>query len=64
MERCSGRDGKEMRKFMNFLRDEEGATAIEYSLLAALIAVVMIAGATAVGNKVNGTFNTVASRMP
>ena len=46
-----------------FLRDEEGVTAIEYALIAALIAVVIITGATAVGLNVNGLFQTVAGKL-
>jgi pilus assembly protein Flp/PilA len=42
--------------FMRFLQDEEGASAIEYALLAGLIAVVIIAGATMVGTNINALF--------
>lgn len=45
------------------LEDESGATAIEYGLIAALIAIVIIAGATFVGTKLNGTFSKVASNL-
>jgi len=52
-----------MEKFMQgvnrFIRDEEGVTAIEYGLLAALIAVVIIAGAAAVGNNLNTLFTSI-----
>jgi pilus assembly protein Flp/PilA len=47
----------------NFLRNESGATAIEYGLIAALIAVVIIGAVTAVGTGLNGTFNTVAGSV-
>ena len=40
-----------MKKLMRFLKDEEGVTAIEYGLIAALIAVVIIAAITAVGTQ-------------
>lgn len=43
--------------------DEAGATAIEYGLIAALIAVAIIAGATAVGGKVATTFGNVAAGL-
>lgn len=43
-----------------FAKDESGATAIEYGLIAALIAVAMIAGATAVGDQLNKKFDEVA----
>jgi pilus assembly protein Flp/PilA len=44
-------------------QDEEGASAIEYGLLAALIAVAIIAGATAVGGGLDGTFCSVAGSL-
>ena len=49
--------------FTRFIEDESGATAIEYGLIAALIAVGMIVGATAVGDKVNAKFQEVADTM-
>ena len=52
-----------MKKLMRFLKDEEGVTAIEYSLIAALIAVVIILGVTAAGTAVSNTFGTVATEM-
>jgi pilus assembly protein Flp/PilA len=42
-----------------FVKDESGATAIEYGLIAALIAVVLITVLTSVGNKLNGKFGQV-----
>ena len=53
-----------MKKLMAFLKDEEGATAAEYAVLVALIAVVIIAGATALGTKINATLNTVSTAIP
>jgi pilus assembly protein Flp/PilA len=47
----------------NFLRNESGATAIEYGLIAALIAVVIIGAVTAVGTNLSGTFNTVSGSI-
>ena len=44
-----------------FLRDESGATAIEYGLLAGLIAVVIIAGVTLLGTNLSSTFNGIAT---
>ena len=44
-----------------FVRDESGATAIEYGLIAALIAVVIITALTAVGTNLNATFTSVSS---
>lgn len=49
---------------MNFLKEEEGVTAIEYSLIAALIAVGIITATGALGDKISGTFNAVANEMP
>jgi len=46
-----------------FVRDESGATAIEYGLIAALIAVVVIGAVTAVGTGLSGTFNTVSTKI-
>ena len=44
-----------------FLQDEEGVTAIEYGLIAALVAVVIITGATALGTSLNTTFGNIAN---
>ena len=46
-----------------FASDESGATAIEYGLIAALIAVAMIVGATSVGTAINAKFANVAARI-
>jgi pilus assembly protein Flp/PilA len=51
-------------KFINkLLRDEQGATAIEYGLIAALIAVAAITAMGALGNQLSNTFNTVSNEM-
>jgi pilus assembly protein Flp/PilA len=50
--------------FARFVRDESGATAIEYGLIAALIAVVVITGLTAVGTNLNGTLTKIAKSLP
>jgi pilus assembly protein Flp/PilA len=47
----------------NFLRDDSGATAIEYGLIAALIAVVIIGAITAVGTNLSTTFSTVSGKI-
>ena len=52
-----------MQIFVRFVRDESGATAIEYGLIAALIAVVIIGAVTAVGTKLSTTFTTVSSSL-
>ncbi len=49
--------------FKQFLRDEAGATAIEYGLIAALIAVVIITGVTAVGTQLSTTFTNLATSV-
>ncbi|HWT56942.1 MAG TPA: Flp family type IVb pilin [Rhizobium sp.] len=49
--------------FSRFLKDESGATAIEYGLIAALISVALITGATALGGKIGDTFNNLSDRM-
>ena len=49
--------------FSRFVTDESGVTAIEYGLIAALIAVVIIGVVTTVGTKLSGTFNTVAASL-
>jgi pilus assembly protein Flp/PilA len=46
-----------------FVSDESGVTAIEYGLIAALIAVVIIVAVTSVGTKLSTTFNTVATSL-
>ena len=53
-----------MSKFVTkFLNDESGATAIEYGLIAALIAVVIITAVTALGSTIKTKFNAVVTGM-
>jgi pilus assembly protein Flp/PilA len=52
------------QKTMTFLRDEEGASAIEYALLVGLIAVAIVAAVTALGTKVAGTFTSITGKLP
>lgn len=52
-----------MNTIARFFSDESGATAIEYGLIAALIAVVVIGAVTAVGTGLSSTFNTVAGSV-
>jgi pilus assembly protein Flp/PilA len=52
-----------MSKFFAFLRDENGATAIEYGLIAALISVVIITAVTLVGTNLTATFNAIAAAV-
>ena len=46
-----------------FFSDETGATAIEYALLASLIAVAIIASITVIGTQLQNTFNEVSSNL-
>jgi len=46
-----------------FMNDESGATAIEYGLLAALIAVAIIAGATLIGDELDRIFKAIADTL-
>ncbi|MDE2405454.1 MAG: Flp family type IVb pilin [Sphingomonadales bacterium] len=52
-----------MTSFIEFLRDESGATAIEYGLIAALVAVAGITSMKGLGNQLKTTFNTTSSSM-
>jgi pilus assembly protein Flp/PilA len=52
-----------MEKIKKFLKDEEGVTAIEYGLIAALIAVAVIATVTLVGNQLKTVFSQVQSGL-
>lgn len=52
-----------MTKLQNFFKEEDGVTAIEYGLIAALIAVVIIAAVTLVGTEVSNTFNNVSNAL-
>jgi len=49
--------------FSRFVKDESGATAIEYGLIASLISIAAIAAFTAVGTKLSATFNFVAGQL-
>jgi pilus assembly protein Flp/PilA len=52
-----------MSKFKLFTKDESGATAIEYGLIAGLISVVIIAAVTSVGTNLKGVFTNIASNL-
>ena len=49
--------------FARFVKDESGATAIEYGLIAALIALAIITGAGALGNAINAKFMSIGSTL-
>ncbi|WP_085024785.1 Flp family type IVb pilin [Ensifer aridi] len=49
--------------FARLMKDESGATAIEYGLIAALIAVALIAGAGSLGTQLNTTFTNLGTKL-
>jgi pilus assembly protein Flp/PilA len=51
------------KHLVRFLKDESGATAIEYGLIAALIAVGIIVAARQLGSQISTTFNSVKTNM-
>jgi pilus assembly protein Flp/PilA len=53
-----------MRILMNLFRDEEGVTALEYGMIAALIAAVIVVTVTTLGTKIDSAFTTVANALP
>jgi pilus assembly protein Flp/PilA len=54
-----------MSKFVSrFLKDESGATAIEYGLIAALIAAVIVTAVGLIGTKLKGTFESIEAKLP
>jgi pilus assembly protein Flp/PilA len=57
-----------MFAFLNNLRalakDERGVTALEYGLIAGLVAVVIVTSVTALGTRLNTTFTSIASALP
>ena len=52
-----------MSKFLKLFKNEKGATAIEYGLIAALIAVAAIAAMQSIGTKLGTTFNNVSNAL-
>jgi pilus assembly protein Flp/PilA len=53
-----------LSKFItHFLKDESGATAIEYGLIAALIAVVLVGALTALGGQLSSTFDSIKGSL-
>jgi pilus assembly protein Flp/PilA len=52
-----------MKKLMRFFKDEDGATAVEYGIMVAAIAAIIIVMVKAVGTKTNSAFSTVNSAM-
>ncbi len=54
---------KMKEKLLRFLKDEEGATAVEYGIMVALIAAVIITAVTSIGDTLNNTFTSVANTI-
>lgn len=52
-----------LRLIQSLIRDDAGATAIEYGLIAALVAVVIVSALSAVGGKLKNTFSTIAGSL-
>jgi pilus assembly protein Flp/PilA len=52
-----------IRNILRFAKDEDGATAIEYGLIAALVSVAAIGALTAMGSSLSAMFNTVSSAL-
>ena len=52
-----------MTNLIRFLKDDSGATAIEYGLLASLIAVALITSVKLLGSTIAGKFSTIASKL-
>lgn len=52
-----------MELMKNFIQEEDGVTAIEYGLIAALVAVAIVVGASALGSGLNGLFTRLAACM-
>jgi pilus assembly protein Flp/PilA len=52
-----------MKAIQKFIRDEDGVTAIEYGLIAALIAVIIVGMVTQVGTQLNAIFTTVKGKL-
>jgi pilus assembly protein Flp/PilA len=60
---CKAKENALSRALRNLVKDEFGVTAIEYALIAALIAVAAIAAFTLVGTNLSTTFSTVAAKL-
>jgi pilus assembly protein Flp/PilA len=52
------------KKFVEFLKKEDGPTAVEYAVMLALIIVVAIAAITTLGNNASTTFSSVSTKLP
>jgi pilus assembly protein Flp/PilA len=52
-----------LQKIKNFLKDEEGATMVEYALLVALIAIALIAGINTLSGGIGGVFSRASTNL-
>jgi pilus assembly protein Flp/PilA len=52
-----------LKTFVKFAKNESGATAIEYGLIASLIALIIIGGLTAVGTSLSSTFGSISGAL-
>jgi pilus assembly protein Flp/PilA len=53
-----------MQKLLKFLRDDKGASAVEYALLVAMVAAVIVGAVTLLGGNLKATFDSVATIVP
>jgi pilus assembly protein Flp/PilA len=53
-----------VKRLLKFLKDEEGVTALEYSLIAALIFLVIVGAVIAYSSRMQNMYNSVADSMP
>lgn len=53
-----------MKTISRFVRDESGATAIEYGLIAGLVSVVIVTALLALGPRLTGVFTTITNSLP
>ena len=52
-----------MKKLIAFFKEEDGVTAIEYGLIASLIAIAIVAGATTLGGKLDDAFDFISTKV-
>jgi pilus assembly protein Flp/PilA len=50
-------------RFTNWIKDERGVTAIEYAMIAALIAIVIVGAVTGLGSTIQGVFSTISASI-
>jgi pilus assembly protein Flp/PilA len=53
-----------MKKLIAFFKDEEGATAVEYAIMVALIAAIIIGAVETIGQRSNQAFTNVGNQLP